>query len=455
VVEPDLSQERRFDTGKYHLENGMRSVVYLPLIAKGEVIGSLTVGSRNPNAYSQRQIILFERLASQIAMPVENARLYAKVEEKARVDELTGLLNRRSLDEMITSEIGRHSRYGGIFSLIILDLDSFKEFNDNYGHLAGDKLLRQIGGVIKGAVRGADHAFRYGGDEFAILCPQTAIDAANQVAERVRKQVALKVKAGSIPITASLGLAGWPADGIGANEIIAAADAALYHAKRAGGNQSYCASGTLLPVDDIMYGFEGEQSDEALSTIYSLASTVDDRHRYSRNHSKKVSESALALAKALHLEPQEVSRLETCALLHDIGKISISDEILNKPGELTQDEWEAVKIHPRLGATIVSRVRQLAPCIAGILHHHERYDGNGYPKGLKGEDIPLEARILAIADAFAAMTSERPYAGALSVEEALEEIKKGADKQFDPHLVEVFISIETTALLPEEKMRGD
>ncbi|GAH05505.1 unnamed protein product, partial [marine sediment metagenome] len=160
-----------------------------------------------PNAYSQRHIMLLEQLASQIAMPVENSRLYAEAEEKARTDELTGLLNRRSLDEMIASEIGRHSRYGGVFSIIILDLDSFKAFNDNYGHLAGDKILRQVGSIMKSTIRGADQAFRYGGDEFAILLPQTTIEAASEVAGRVRQQIASEVKTGRIPITASLGLA--------------------------------------------------------------------------------------------------------------------------------------------------------------------------------------------------------------------------------------------------------
>jgi len=356
---------------------------------------------------------------------------------------------------MLASEIGRHSRYGGIFSVTILDLDSFKVFNDTYGHLAGDKLLRQAGNVMKSAIRSADQAFRYGGDEFAVLLPQTSIDAAYQVAERVRKQVALKIKSGDVPITVSLGLATWPADGIGSNEIIATADAALYHAKRSGGNRSHCASGTLLPLDKIAVGSKGKQDSGDLSTIYSLAATVDARDHYTHNHSKRVSEYALALAEAIHLEPLEISRLETCALLHDIGKIGVSDEILNKPNKLTDEELEVVKRHPQLGATIASRTRQLTSCVAGILHHHERYDGTGYPKGLKGEDIPLESRILAIADVFAALTSDRPYAEALSSAEALEEIKKGAGKQFDPKLVEAFASTDAiTEFSPKEKVRG-
>jgi HD-GYP domain-containing protein (c-di-GMP phosphodiesterase class II) len=157
-----------------------------------------------------------------------------------------------------------------------------------------------------------------------------------------------------------------------------------------------------------------------------------------------VNEYAVALAEALNLGPAEVNRLSSCAFLHDVGKIGISDEILNKPGKLTAEEWETVKVHPQLGAAVVTHASQLAPCIPGILHHHEKYDGTGYPKGLKGTDIPLEARILAIADAFAAMTSERCHSAALSYEQTLEEIKRGAGTQFDPYLVEVFLSVAKT-----------
>ena len=452
VVESDLSQESRFVTGKYHLKQGVRSIAYLPLIVKGETIGSFVIGSCNPNAYGQRYMMLLEQLASQIAMSIENSRLYAQAEEKARVDELTGLLNRRSLDELIASEINRHSRYGGVFSLIILDLDGFKAFNDRYGHLAGDKLLGKIGSIMKSAIRSTDRAFRFGGDEFAILLPNTPVDAASQAAERIRKQLAAKVKTDHIPITASLGLATWPADGIGLNEVIAAADAALYRAKREGGNQSHFASGTLLPLENPAVSSADTEDSETMSAIYALAATVDTKNHYTYSHWQKVKEYVVLLAEALKLEPPEISKLETCALLHDIGKVGISDKILNKEGKLTAEEWEVIKTHPQVGVNIVGHARQLAPCLAGILHHHERYDGNGYPEGLKGEEIPLEARILAMADAFAAMTSVRSYSDALSIEEALVEIKREAGKQFDPRLVEVLCSvIETTTITPTSK----
>jgi diguanylate cyclase (GGDEF)-like protein len=454
LVESDLSRESKFVTGKYHLKRGIRSITYLPLILKDEVIGSFIVASCRPNAYGQKQVMLLEQLAYQIVISVENSRLYTEAEEKARIDELTGLLNRRSLDEMMVSEISRHSRYGGSFSLIIIDLDNFKVFNDSHGHLAGDKLLGKIGGIMKSAIRSADQAFRYGGDEFAILLPNTPTDATNQVAERIRKQVATKAKTDFIPITASLGLACWPADGIDSNEVIVSADAALYQAKRNGGNRIHCASGTLLPSDETAVSAEATHDSENLSTIYTLAATVDAKDYYAHSHWKKVKEYTVALAEALKLESAEISKLETCALLHDIGKIGVSDKILNKRGTLTAEEWETIKVHPQVGANIVSHAPQLAPCLSAILYHHEKYDGSGYPKGLKEEEIPLDARILAIADAFAAMTSVRSYSEALPVIEALEQIKQGAGGQFDPHLVSVFTSvIEASPILRESVRR--
>jgi diguanylate cyclase (GGDEF)-like protein/putative nucleotidyltransferase with HDIG domain len=441
-IEYDISKERYFSTGDQFARLGLRTMVYLPLIAKGRVIGSFIVASKLPNAYSQRHIKLLEQLAFQIAMPLENSQLYAKAEKKARVDELTSLLNRRSLDEMIDSEISRHSRYGGVFTLAILDLDSFKSYNDRYGHLSGDKLLRDVGQIIKNAIRNSDHAFRYGGDEFAILLPQTAIDDALQVIERVREKIAKETESGDIHVTTSIGLASWPDDGISHTDIIAAADVTLYRAKRSGGNQSFCASGTMAsPLTAVASEGEKNSTDgKIMGIIHAFSETADSKNIHTSDHSRKVAEYALALAKSLKLGKEELNRVEVCALLHDIGKISISDAILDKTGEHTDEELEILRDHPQIGADIASRIPQMAACADGILHHHERYDGSGYPDGLSGEDIPLKSRIIAIADAFVNMTCERPEPERLSVGQAIEELKRSSGKQFDPHLVELFIT---------------
>ena len=295
IIDSDLTKEVRYTTGKYHLQHSIRSIIYLPLVISNQVIGSLSVASRNPYAYNARHVKLLEQLAYQIAMPIENARLYAKTERMARVDSLTGLLNRRSLDEILPSEIGRHSRYGGVFSLIIFDVDTFKSLNDNYGHLAGDELLRQIGIIMKNNIRESDQAFRYGGDEFAVLLPQTQIESALKVAERIRQQTYAKIQIGSLPISISLGLATWPSDGIGPNEIIAAADIALYSAKRGGGNRCICFSVDMMTELNAKNILADTQDSGALSTIFALAATVDARDRLSRNHSKQVHDYAVAI----------------------------------------------------------------------------------------------------------------------------------------------------------------
>ena len=438
LYEANLARYHKFWTGEEHLKQGFQSVIYLPLAIKDTIIGSFTLASRQPDAYSPKQIKLLEQVALQIATPIENAQLYAQVERRARIDELTGLFNRRHFEERLKEEIARHSRYSNVFSLFLIDLDSFKTYNDIYGHPAGDNLLNQVGRIIKNAIRGADQAFRYGGDEFIVILPHTDVDDAYTVAERVREQIAREMEAKEIAVTCSIGLSGYPSDGVIAGEIVTVADTALYYAKRTGGNRVYLSSRILseLPAESGTYA-----RGSSLSAVYALASTVDAKDHYTYGHSKKVNTYAVVLAEAINLSPDEVSKVSAAALLHDIGKIGISDNILNKKGKLSAKDWEAIQLHPRLGANIVSNVPNLIPCVSSILYHHERWDGSGYPEGLKGEDIPIEARILAIADAYSAMTSARPYRDALCSDKVLKELKQGAGKQFDPKMVEVFIGI--------------
>jgi diguanylate cyclase (GGDEF)-like protein len=438
LVEPDLTKDNIFWTGGEYIRRGIRSIVYLPIISKGEGLGSLIVASRNPDAYNQNQIKLLERLASQISTSVANSKLYARAEQRARVDELTGLFNRRHFDETLKQEVSRHSRYGSMLSLAFLDLDNFKKYNDTNGHIAGDKLLTEISSLIKSACRNVDLTFRYGGDEFAVIMPHTP---------SVRNLINKEMVKNQLGVSTSIGLASWPNDGLKPDDIVDAADRALYHSKMTGGNRT-CQVSQMLP--SLTGPNEPSAAEkETLNTIYALAATIEARDEYTYGHSRKVRGYAVALAEAIGLPPDKVAIVSHASLLHDIGKIGILDEVLNKVEQLDDHDWNLIKSHPQLSRTIVGHVPSLHSCLLAILHHHERWDGSGYPDGLKGEEIPLEARILTIADSFDAMTSLRPYRDPLSYKEAIEELKRCAGTQFDAKLVEAFLPIALSSS-PEE-----
>lgn len=441
LIQTDIADQGLSPIDSIKSKAGLRSSIHVPLISKGEVFGSLNLSSCKPNGYGEKEREILEQLADQIAGAIWSSQLYAKVEQRARMDELTGLYNRRYFEECLDQEIDRHSRYGGTLSLVILDLDSFKTYNDIHGHLAGDKILNQIGHLIKRTVRRIDLAFRYGGDEFALILPQTGVEQAYIVAERVRKRISSAIPAKQLPFTASFGLATWPGDGATADELCHAADHALYYAKRTGGNRIQIATRTLFSTGDspLTTGTTAEKG--ILSIIQALAAAVEARDIYTHGHSRRVRDYAVALAEALGLPSERIANLSTAALLHDIGKIGIPDELLRKDDKMTAEQWEIIQSHTKLAAAIVGRIPSLTPCLPAILHHHERWDGNGYPTGLRGEAIPLEARILAIADAFEAMTASRPYHQPMTLGKAIEELKRNSGAQFDPKLVEVFLNI--------------
>ncbi|MBG7617546.1 MAG: diguanylate cyclase, partial [Chloroflexi bacterium] len=348
--------------------------------------------------------------------------------------------NHRHFHERIDQEIARASRFGTTFSLVLLDLDLFKSYNDIYGHLAGDQLLNKIGYLLQSAVRGIDMAFRYGGEEFALILPETPIDNAYQVAERIRKSIEANSSFREMPVTASFGIGSWPNDGIMKEEIIRHADAALYYSKQTGRNRTSLYSDVLKPGTKTI-DTELESQPKSLSVIYALAATVDIKDNYTYGHSRKVSEYAVALAEKLRLPKEKIETIRAAGLLHDIGKIGVPDSILSKPETLNDDEWEMVKKHPELGVEILKRVEELVSCLPPILHHHEYFNGSGYPQGLSGNNIPLEARILSIADAYDAITSPRPYRKQLSMVEAIEELTRCSDSQFDPELVKLFTEV--------------
>ena len=414
----------------------------LPMKNDGRLVGILALSKkRSGGLYSSDDIDLLMKLADEAAPAIANAQLYAQAKDGAHIDELTGLLNHGYFHDRLNEEISRCARFGDIFSVLFLDLDLFKPYNDVYGHLAGDDILRQIAQYILDSIRGIDMAFRYGGDEFTVILPQAPVDDAHTVAERIRKRIESEMDSKGVALTCSVGIASWPTDGVMREELLQAADAALYHSKQTGRNRISLAS-DVTPSQLLETAVEGGGEQEILSTIHALAATVDAKDPYTYGHSKKACHYATEIAQALGHSEERIATLRAAALLHDIGKIRVSDRLLAQRGPLSDDDWDPIYGHPQLGVAILKHVKGLSGCLAAIQHHHERWDGSGYPAGLEGDNIPLDARILAVADAYDAMTSPRPYRkNKLPHQQAAEELRRGAGTQFDPEIISVFVAL--------------
>ncbi len=368
-----------------------------------------------------------------------------RAEAQANIDGLTGLYNHRYFQERLQAEIERAARYDRMLSLIILDLDDFKIFNDSWGHQEGDKLLTVFAAICTRCVRNMDVIARYGGEEFVIIMPESSAEDALAAAERIRECTEKQTSAAfgkNRGATVSAGIASYPVHGNTRHLLILNADAALYYAKQRGKNRCYiyeqehhrpyrAASPHVKPIP----------AEEDLDAIEALGASVDARAGFGPGHSHNVMELAAAIGERLRLPAEELANLRVAALLHDIGKIRTPTNILQKPGPLESDEWDHIKDHAGLGSRILKRVQQMGSIGPGVKHHHERFDGTGYPNGLQGRSIPLLARVIAIADAFDAMTTPRPYRPAKTREEAIAELRSCSGTQFDPELVDVFVSI--------------
>ena len=429
-------------------KEGLQSYVAVPLWSKDVYRGAMVLACRSPRRYSDEELELLNAISNEIAVAIENAKLFAEASRTATIDALTGLHNHRYFQERLEEEAARLLRFGGECSLIMLDLDHFKIYNDLFGHVAGDEVLKRIGQVLREYTRQVDIACRYGGEEFAVILPQTGSSDAYQAAERLRRaaETALALEGGiaSTPLTISLGVASAPSDGLSREGLIRHADRALREAKERGRNQTCLASelaGAAPAADEVSWEVAELLEAASLNTVYALAAAVDARDHYTYGHSRNVSKYAVCMGKALGLSRRKLARLRIAGLLHDIGKIGLSDTIIRKPGPLDEAEWETMRKHSELGATIISHTLELANCVPAIHHHHERYDGGGYPDGLRGEDIPLEARIIALADAYDTMTTPRAYRETVSPKDALEELRRCANTQFDPDLVETFAAM--------------
>jgi diguanylate cyclase (GGDEF)-like protein len=372
------------------------------------------------------------------ALQSQTEKTLTQLGAAARTDSLTGLANRRELEQRFAGELERSTRGGRPLSIVVLDLDWFKEFNDRFGHAAGDRALVQLAQALRRATRTSDVVARLGGEEFAVLAPETDELEGYQLAERLRAEVRATFARQPEKMTVSCGVASFPVHGITAGELLHSADRALYEAKEAGRDRSVVYRHAGAPEEDAKEAAI-ERTSPRLVSLVSLAEAVD-RRKGSPANSRRVAGYAERLARSLSLPEEEVERVRIAALLRDVGEVGVAESILNKPAPLSDEEWRELQRHPEIGARIVGAA-QLGRVGEWILSHHERPDGSGYPRGLREHQIPLEGRILAVADAYGAMTADRPYRQRFSPKRAKAELQARSGSQFDHDVVEAFLSL--------------
>jgi diguanylate cyclase (GGDEF)-like protein/putative nucleotidyltransferase with HDIG domain len=416
---------------------GIGTLVSIPLKSRDRIIGTITAGAQNKIEFSAEDNRLLETLGCQIGAAIDHAQLLEKMGQLSMIDELTGLYNRRYLEGALETEIHRSQRYGRLFSLVMMDIDGFKDYNDKFGHQSGDLVLQELASVLKSGLRKMDIACRYGGDEFSIILPVTDAQKSQKLVDRIRSMFLEMPDVQSV-ITQSLlglsaGIAQFPQAAVTAQSLIFLADSALYYAKQSSRNKS-------VLVSNLVKGAVSETSREA-QQVYSLVKIAEAKEPFTLGHAKNVSIISDFLGKAMGLSFEELLELRTAALLHDVGKARIPDSVLSKPAKLTREEMEIVKGHSLEGARLVGRVAEFRKLVPAVKHHHERYDGTGYPSGLSGNDIPLHSRIISIADAYDTMVHHRVYSEIMSSKEALDEITKCSGAQFDPGLVSALLGI--------------
>lgn len=365
-----------------------------------------------------------------------------KLENMVNIDGLTELYNHRYFCDTLVEKVKSGKRFNKPVSMIFIDIDFFKQYNDTYGHQKGDYVLRKIGEIIKTNARDEDIAARYGGEEFAIILPDTSEEQALNIAENLREKIEDTYFEGEETqprgkITASMGVSVFPDKSKDDVELIKSADDALYRAKFFNKNR---VEAYVSILDEIKNNID-EKDVELVASIKTLISIINAKDKYTYGHVERVVIYSRMMVEKLQLSEEESKNLIYGAYMHDIGKINISKEILMKKMKLTNEEWEELKQHPSSGVEIIKSVESLKNIIPLIESHHERFDGKGYPNNQKGEEIPYLARILTVVDSFDAMTSSRPYNTRKTYEEGIEEIEKCSGTQFDPEIARAFIEV--------------
>src|SRR3954452_7051614 len=379
----------------------------------------------------------------------------AESHESATIDRLTGVANRQSLLAALFAEVERASRYERPLCVAFFDIDHFNAVNDTYGHASGDIVLRGVAQTVAENLRTSDLIGRYGGEEFMLILTETTVEEGAALSEKLRKLVErLRFSVEGNPtlsVTISIGIVGGAGQQLRMDTLVRDADAAMYSAKSLGRNQTYIfeepdedARVPRAPISDLgrARAMEiGRRAREAATAM--LTSFIPPLPHYRGQPSALIASIVVTMAQQLELPEAEVDRIRVAALLHDVGKVAVPEEILDKPAPLSSAEWRTVVQHPRIGQVILEHAAALRDAVPIILHHHERFAGHGYPYGLRANEIPLGARIVAIADAYDAMTHDRPYKRAMSHDAAIIELRQHAGTQFDPELVSLFCDLYT------------
>jgi len=422
-------------------------------------------------AYLQKPIHYDELFSSvqkavkMYALGADNKRLIDQLTRLTVVDSHTGLYNHRYLQERLSQELQRAKRHMLSLSVLMLDIDYFKSLNEVYGHQYADFILAEFGRLLLRMVRSNDVVTRYGGEEFILILPETNKEGAAEFGQRLLTEIINTVfdpDGKRVNLKVSMGVSNYPQDNLDTVDgLIESADKAVHEAKELGGSRLCQYHGHLSVLGEEIRKSTEESVDEIktkfskmarrangmiIESVYALAKTIDAKDHYTSEHSKSMVSLVTNMGKKLNLPAREIEDIQHAAVLHDLGKIGIADDILHKTGPLTDAQYDEMKKHPQLGAEILRPIQPMANVIPMILYHHERYDGTGYPEGLRGEAIPLGARIIAIADVFQALTSDRVYRKTMRTSDAIEIIKKGGGTQFDPNIVQVFLEVIESSL---------
>ena len=385
-----------------------------------------------------------------------------KLNKLALKDPQTGLYNRRYLKETLEKELSLAKRHAQSLSVLMMDIDYFKSINDAYGHTVGDFVLKQFTQTLKKVIRKYDIIFRFGGEEFVIISPRADRATSLMLAKRLLRTInahSFGDKTHAIKLKLSISVASYPEDGlvIRGIDLVHLADQILNKVKEYGGNKVYSSEdvekmeGNLPSENETnvdmellkkkVYRLSQRANQSLIEAIFAVAKAVGLKDRYSDTLTKRNIDYATEVAKMLKLPKTEIEHVRKAAILHDIGKVGISENILLKKSKLTASEFETIKKHPQLSADIIRPLYFLRGTIPLILYHHERWDGKGYPHGLKGKDIPIGARIIGIVDAYRSLASNRPYRKAYVKSNAMKILKRESGIKFDPQVAAAFLRI--------------